>query len=468
MISDENSPGHPEKPTAVEDMESGAALGGWERLSAFSGRLAELLFAVLIILMLTTPSWRGGTFTWLPLAKLSDLGGVPASLGILTLLPFAIAAAWAVDLFARWRSGVELNWTWGRFGVTVPLLVFTFLGLVSLWQASPRNVFIQLGGLLIFWALYLFVLNQRPNVVWPLVIVVLVQAASALGQFATRSDLGLLKLGEFVLDPEQPGIVVLFARGQRWLRAYGLTSHPNLLGAMLAAVLLLLLPTLKRSRGRARVVLVFVFAAGVLGLLASFSRAAILGFIAGLVTWLFLEARQGSTPWSLARLKKTLRSPWLWLGIAGAVVVLVLFGDLAFSRLLGLDSNVESISLIQRFFDWRLALTLIVEQPIRGVGLGQYIIAAQRLSPFAVTVHNVPLLVTAELGIGGFLALLWLTISGLRSRPAGLGPWIAVLVIGFFDVTLWLTGNWQTAVLFSLIAANLSQKIIGRTMLKPR
>jgi hypothetical protein len=30
-----------------------------------------------------------------------------------------------------------------------------------------------------------------------------------------------------------------------------------------------------------------------------------------------------------------------------------------------------------------------------------------------------------------------------------------MLVIGLFDTTLWLTSNWQTAVLFGLLAANL-------------
>jgi hypothetical protein len=409
--------------------------------------------------MLTTPSWRGGTFSWLPLIQISDLAGVPSSFGVPVLVPFAYAAAWAVHLFFNWRSGAGLRWTWGRFGVTVPLLLLTLLGVVTLLRAPPRTIYIQAGGLLILWTLYLYLLNRRPNIVWPLAIVVAIQTTVALAQFVTQDDLGLLELGELPLDPEQPGIIVLFARGQRWLRAYGLTSHPNQLGAMLATILLLLLPALKCSRGHVRRLLVVVFAAGVLGLLASFSRAAILGFLAGLASWLFFEARQGSVSFSRNQLRKMLRSPWLWLVTAGFVALLILFGDLALSRILGLDSTVEAISLLQRFTDWRLALTLIAGQPIRGVGLGQYIIAAQRLSPFAVTVHNVPLLVTAELGIGGLVALLWLTISGLRSRPAGLAPWIAVLIIGFFDVTLWLTGNWQTAVLFSLIAANLSQDV---------
>jgi hypothetical protein len=45
-------------------------------------------------------------------------------------------------------------------------------------------------------------------------------------------------------------------------------------------------------------------------------------------------------------------------------------------------------------------------------------------------------------------------------RPATPSPihvWLAVLLIGLFDTTLWLTSNWQTAILFALIVAHLSQ-----------
>jgi hypothetical protein len=56
----------------------------------------------------------------------------------------------------------------------------------------------------------------------------------------------------------------------------------------------------------------------------------------------------------------------------------------------------------------------------------------------------------------------WLTISGLRSRPAGVVPWVAVIIIGIFDTTLWLTSNWQSAIMFAIIAANLSPNVIAR------
>ena len=130
------------------------------------------------------------------------------------------------------------------------------------------------------------------------------------------------------------------------------------------------------------------------------------------------------------------------------------------SRVTNLDSEIEATSINQRFSDWRLALTIISQNPIVGTGLGQYVFAAKNINPFAINVHSIPLLVTAELGIGGLLLYLWLAVSGLRSRVDALAPWIAVLIIGLFDLTLWLTGNWQTSIIFAFIVANLSQDIL--------
>ena len=160
------------------------------------------------------------------------------------------------------------------------------------------------------------------------------------------------------------------------------------------------------------------------------------------------------------RFKKSIRSPVFLLSAVIFTVVLFVIGDLALSRITDLDSGVEAISINQRLSDWRLALTIISQNPIGGTGLGQYILAAQAINPHAVNVHNIPLLVTAELGIGGLLIFLWLAVSGLRSRVDALSPWIAVLIIGLFDLTLWLTGNWQTSIIFAFIVANLSQDIL--------
>ena len=456
-MSSETSQHKPEEPAETTSPTSSRAK--WAVISDFAGRLSEVLFATLVILMLTTPSWRGGLFTWLPFAHFPELGGAPVSAGLLSLLPFAYGATWAIHELATWRSEGPPVWTWGRPGVTAALLILTIFGVARLDPSLERIVFIQLGGLIIFWAMYLYLLNYRPNVVLPLSIVVLVQGTVALAQFLRQSNLNLTKLGELPLDPMLSGVSVIFAREQRWLRGYGLTAHPNLLGAMIAAILLLLLPALKRAHGRNRVLLTIVYSVGLAGLLVTFSRAATLAFISGLIAWLILDGKPKVRNWTPSMLKLAIRSPVFLLVVAITAVVVLLFGDLALSRIAALDSGVEAISINQRLSDWKTALNIIGEHPLWGVGLGQYLLAAQVANPFAVVVHSVPLLVTAELGIGGLLLFLWLVILGLRSRPDALAPWIALIIIGLFDVTLWLTGNWQTSVLFALIIANLSQDI---------
>ncbi len=432
---------------------------GWNGLTRAAEQATAIMFGALVVLMLTTPSWRGGTFTWLPIAHFTNLAGAPYTAGLLSLLPFAFAASWAVYRFAAWRSNQMHFWTWDRLSITVPLLLLTILGVFSLNPAFGGIAFIQLGAWLFFWLMYLYLLNERPNVIIPLTIVVLVQGGVALVQFLRQSDLGLTGLGELPLDPMQSGISVVFARDQRWLRGYGLTAHPNMVGAMLAAILLLLLEPFKRSRDPKRLMFAGVYVVGLIGLFASLSRAATLAYFIGLVSWWFLDRLQERRYQAPINLKRLLRSPGLLFAAMVVIVFWLVFGDIAFSRVIALDTQIEAMSVDQRLSDIKLALEIIGQHPIRGVGLGQYALVAKQVNHYAVTVHNVVLLVTAELGIGGLLALLWLTISGLRSRPAAVAPWLALLFIGLFDITLWLTGNWQTAVLLALIAANLSHDI---------
>jgi O-antigen ligase len=155
--------------------------------------------------------------------------------------------------------------------------------------------------------------------------------------------------------------------------------------------------------------------------------------------------------------------------LVAAVIAVLLFAyrDLVFSRLFALDTPTEAQSISDRQRDAALAVTVIRGAPLTGVGLGEYLVAAQRLDADAARVHNVPLLVTAELGLPGLLLWLWLMAApfwlwlrrGAAARSYAeigprLAPWVAMLVINTFDTTLWLSGNWQTSFLFALVAAN--------------
>jgi O-antigen ligase len=154
------------------------------------------------------------------------------------------------------------------------------------------------------------------------------------------------------------------------------------------------------------------------------------------------------------------------------LLVLFLYRDLVFSRFIALDTPIEARSIQQRLYDTEIALRLIIDHPWSGVGLGYYVDSAQLLDPNASRVHNVPLLVTAELGFPGLLLWLGLVLAPLwvlakkwktkgqtwqrRQAAAQLAPWLAMLVINLFDTMLWFSSNWQTAILFALLAAHVT------------
>ncbi len=450
----------------------GAATQPWRQTVH---RVGEIAFALWFILSLITPSWRYGPFAWLPLLSYEELAGGPMSVGVVNLLPLIVVACTALG---RWRGQARAPWTWGPAAISLPLAGLSILGTLRLDPANFRLVFIYVGMYALAWLVYLYALNERPRLLIPIAAVLLIQGGVAIGQFLAQRDLGLLPLGELPLHPAHEGNSVLWARGQPWLRAYGLTIHPNLLGAMMAALLLLALPAVRRTRGAGQVTLLAGIAVGGAGLFLSFSRAAWLGLAAGLVVWGLLawwgrragegatHFRKGDAPrWDAARVARG--APWV-LGLALALVIAFAYRDLVFSRFFALDTPTEAQSISERLRDSALAVSLVRDHPLMGVGLGQYVDAAQQLDDSAVRVHNAGLMVAAELGLPGFLLWLWLMVApfwlwlrpgGYAARyPAALGPslapWVAMLVINTFDTTLWLSGNWQTAILFALLAAH--------------
>ncbi len=425
---------------------------------------AQLSFSLLLVLALSTPSWRYGTFSWLPIKQVPIFAGGPINLGVFNLLPLVTLIAWfSYRLLAvKWQMRRMMKWRWGRLGVTVPLFCLSMIGLLSLDLISPRRTFIHFGALALAWFVYLFLINEKPPIILPLAIILLIQGSVATLQFLAQSDIGLSAFGELSLNPSFQGATVLWARDKPWLRAYGLTAHPNLLGALLAALLILFIPYMFSNSKPKPLWLSICFFAGFIGLITSFSRAAALAFIVGFIVWFLLERKNHRLLISGTHLSELFVQPKVIIPVLGAAMFLILYSDLILSRIVGLNTDIELRSLTQRLGDATLALQIIAEHPIRGVGLGNYTFFALRLSDVAAIVHNVPLLVTAELGFVGLFFFVWLTISGLRSRPAGVAPWIAVIIIGIFDTTLWLTSNWQSALMFGVIAANLSVSVIAR------
>lgn len=425
------------------------------------------LFGLFVILSLTTPSWRYGAFSWLPIWRFDLLAGAPMRVGIFNLLPVSLVLFWA------WLQKRDSHWRWGPPILSLPLLLFSLWAAIRVLDATPRHMFIYLGDLILVWLVYLFIINRSPRLRPILAVVILIQGVVACLQFALQRDLGLTFLGELPLNPAFSGVTVLQARGEPWLRAYGLTAHPNLVGALLALCLLLLLVRNREGWRGGAVLWLPVLALGFAGLFFSFSRTAWLGAGAGLVVWFLLRRRVGAA---------APRTNYLWLLLPAILLVLALifYGDLVISRFANLQEPLEARSISQRLADARLALQLAAEHPWLGVGLGRNVHAAMRLSLEADRVHNVFLLSAAELGLPGLILVSWLLLGPLAAYyslyrrgqyarcAAGVAPWLLIVVVNQFDVTLWLTGNWQTAILFALAAGNAAQYLLQPTEPSPR
>jgi len=431
---------------------------GW-RPAGVLGRLAQITFSLYLVLLLGANSQAasGGPLAWWPLWQLPTSGGDWAGVGVVSLLPPLSAAAW---LAARVLSGGARGLVWRPNRTVWPLLTLAGLGALSLvgqcGSGCPTGV--ALRAVLVVahlgWV-YLYTINERPPLFAIIVAAVLLQATVALGQFFAQRDLGLRLLGELPLDPALPGVSVVMRGGERWLRAYGLTAHPNVLAGSLVP-LLLVLPVLgRRPTGRQRAIAWLVTVIGFAALFATLARWAAVCFALGLAINALPALARGNQPRSPAAIS---RPTWLALAMTGALLLAV-YGDAVVGRATGLATPVESRSLWERDRDTRLALRLVAEQPLSGVGLGQYLPAARRYDAWAEVVHNVPLWLAAELGLAGALVWLWLVVAPVARRGA-LGRFapLTALWLGF-----WLLGLLQpsphplldlrSALLVGLVAA---------------
>lgn len=444
-----------------------------------------LCFALYMTLNLTTPSWRYGPFAWLPLFHLHEWMGAPVAVGVFNLLPLIIVAGWGVTLWGRWHFH-RRPFNFGQWHLTLPFLLFTSWGMFSLDLAPTRRTFLQGMGLALAWLVYLYAINEKRDWSRPLLIILVGQSLVALAQFFHQADMGLVGLGELPLNPAFSGITVLGARGTRWLRAYGLTTHPNQLGALLTALLLILIPAwikvgCKLNSHRITFFYTLAIGLGLGGLYVSFSRSAWLALAGGLFVLgaaAFYQRPRFSLP------PKTFLYH-LAAALLPLLCLVLFYGDLALSRFINLEQSLEATSIHDRVDAVGLARQVIELNWKTGVGLGNYYDYAKGLDAAAFTVHNIPLLMFAELGLPGLLLWFWFALtpflaifplSILRritlsphlpftlSPPhlvnlSQLAPWVAMLIIGLFDVTLWLTTHWQTAILFGLFLAHLNHPL---------
>lgn len=445
-------------------------------------------FTFFLILIFITPTWWGdGPFAWWPVATFEEVAGESVRIGIFCFLPLIVGAGWLMEkaIQGKLQTRIKTNLfsvQWFRslaatflphqaIPIMVPFFVLTLWMLLRVKVELSHHLLVQISQVGLSWIICVYVVDKRPSFVFCASVIILVQSLVALGQFWLQQDLGFAEWGELPLDPAVHGTTMLYARNANWLRAYGFTVSPNLLGAMLAIWLLLLIPVYYRADGRKKWGLGSIVTIGLMGLFVTFSRAAWLGLVGGLFVWSLYTF----FPFNLSKL--ALHFSRFALPLIPVTLLFIFYHDLVVSRVTHLDTPMETRSIVQRQTDYGVAVQMIQENWMVGVGWENYVEVADRMRGItgSVRVHHVPLLVWAELGVVGFLCGAWLTISPFwvcyhrakrkfgRFSPPSLSPlhlWVAAFIINQFDKTIWFSRNWQTVLLFTLVVAITSLAVV--------
>ncbi len=265
--------------------------------------------------------------------------------------------------------------------LTLPLACFVlFSGFSIFFSIDPQLSTYHTIRLALLMALYLYVIQEIKDLKWvyiPAGIGIFIQCTVAIVQAIRQKSLGWLSLGELPLDPNWHGVSIVWAQGVRFLRAYGLSDHPNILGGSLAIGLVLvagwyisIIQVEAEGHRGLKTIITGLFGLGCAGLLLTFSRSAWLAALAG-GTFLFLWLWRGALTEPIREL--------IALGVAGLIFITPLL--IAYAPFLGVRLDVndsfnrvgnEFQSINERKLLNSKAVQIFTQHALTGTGIGAY------------------------------------------------------------------------------------------------
>jgi len=308
--------------------------------------------------------------------------------------------------------------------LTLFLIAFTIILGINTFVSVDRPLtlyhFLRALSLL---GLYLFVIDRKYDVqklIPAIAIQVAVQALVAIPQFLNQKDLGLQVLGEYRLNADWEGVSIVLVNGERWLRSYALTDHPNILGGSLAFALVLLIGHYLDIRKRAALWIPASITLGSLALFTSFSRSAWFALAASLLFVFFFAF----SFWGRESIKRL-----AVLAVLAGIFLLPVVADnwpLVETRLpFGSKdfSPTEIQSIGERALLNSAATQIFIQSPIMGSGFATSPQVMRSLnaefSTYYQPAHFVLLTAAAETGLLG--SALYAVIL--------FGPWLAFLTV---------------------------------------
>ncbi len=377
---------------------------------------------------------------------------------ILLLLLFFLA----VFLLSQKKENKNIKKIWIILGA------FEFFVFLSIFFA-PSKVLAIYGYLKFLLGLSLFFVLTEAKYNFKKAILfflsgIFVQSIIGVIQFIFNFSRANKFLGMSEKDPLSLGIsVVELSNGERILRAYGGLDHPNIYGAFLLLGIVVFLKYLfdKNSKSGTgawsrffpfAVLIFFIFA-----FLFSFSRSSLLAYLFVVVFFVFFFLN-----------KKIERSLFkkLFLILFFAPLLVFIFNKNLFLERVDLGSRLEIISVNERASQMQEAKNIIRNNFFFGVGINNYtnyLYLNDELKREAweyQPVHNVYLLVLAEIGVFGFLAFFYLFFYLInkfiitRSNFSLLFLFL-ILFLSFFDHWMW---SLHFGILFFFLALSFAYK----------
>lgn len=378
---------------------------------------------------------------------------------------------WGTDILAALLLlSVVLRWFQERQRITIHKSDWILLALVVCAAVSITNAIsyqVALYRLIKFGEYVLFYLYCSRNLgsIIPLQKAVLVVASSAtmqsmigIVQYALQHHIGLRYLGESPLDVHAHGVAVVAVGAARYLRIYGTTPHPNVLSVWLMLGLWGLLWLLsQKNLHRWRIQLLVSYGLVLFAFLLTFSRVSILA-------WLV------STGGMLLMCRKTVHRETMRAIVISSVLIGCMFVATFWTQVVArarISADDEAVT--QRIFYARLAQEDIVQKPLFGIGIGQFVPKLKHDVPHFPSyiyqpAHNVYLLIGSELGIPGILLfLLWLALilSSARHHKVLMVGYCALLFIALFDHFFWTLQQGGLVFWLSTSLLRVDKKIIA-------
>lgn len=300
----------------------------------------------------------------------------------------------------------------------------------------------------------LTIIKMKPSlqsIATALSVSVLFSSILALWQFALQHSIGgfFWWIGERSFYASTPGIAAMSWHGRLLLRPYASFPHPNVLGGFLAVSIVMFYFVLRHGNPgkKLRLWLYGCLGIGTITLLFTFSRSALLAAAIGIF---FLSTK------SLYRIQNQ-----KWRRIALLITSLLALGSMSIQTVLPSFFITCCESVQQRVSLAGAAWQMVQEHPLFGVGLNNFISQLRAIGQrtheqyILQPVHNVPLLILAEVGVVGFFAVLYGAAKVIYKSSRGALSAVLILlffVLGAFDHYLLTVQQGQilTTLLISL------------------